>query len=576
MSDTRPVWGLDRTGPTWGARMFAPSSGQDHLGLGSVSSDRILPLLSPGINVLTIHPRYWSFYAFVLDEFWLRDLPRNRAAFRDFYRPREAIFAMVCNLCDAEEHATLGRGIVGSRKVASLTKQQQFDPGYDYIKEALGGYSLYYSSTMEATGAIVTPTPSNGFVFDAPTPHGRAIADAYRRAISTTAMWRDYLGGNLGEPIARDVLIEFARRGCLCQLANASEYDLPLLQDLFVHAGSPEESAARRGTFRLFLDVSPMLQSEGITQDIFRQLIYFRLHEGEVYQPRTDLVGVARRWRLFQAREYFSFAFNRLFGWLVRTGQRESDDGLVNVPMGHLWSWIDDALNSNAFGSGQLGTFDAATRASEFANALSLQVDLDPGVDDPWPRHETLDEHALYSGNPTRSDTPETVVAMIALLLLIHRRIGSQGRLADIRADARLVTEGTTTRIGMARFFTELNRQLMAGATLSTLARWIIHDYIIVQHERVANAKLPDDTFRLRRIGDSIRFSAQPAPADFNDSRYDALSASVHELGLVSSLLQPSRQLTPAGEALLQNGDIPTGSLDDAASKFLPHHSGPL
>jgi len=31
--------------------------GQNHPGLGSVSSDRILSALSPGINVLTIHPR---------------------------------------------------------------------------------------------------------------------------------------------------------------------------------------------------------------------------------------------------------------------------------------------------------------------------------------------------------------------------------------------------------------------------------------------------------------------------------------------------------------------------------------
>ena len=73
--------------PYWTERMFLPGGGQDHLGLGSVVTDRILPRLSPGINVLTIHPRYWSFYAFVLDEFWDRDLPRTRAALREWYRP---------------------------------------------------------------------------------------------------------------------------------------------------------------------------------------------------------------------------------------------------------------------------------------------------------------------------------------------------------------------------------------------------------------------------------------------------------------------------------------------------------
>lgn len=46
--------------PYWTERMYRPGGGQDHLGLGSVVTDRILPRLSPAINVLTVHPRYWS------------------------------------------------------------------------------------------------------------------------------------------------------------------------------------------------------------------------------------------------------------------------------------------------------------------------------------------------------------------------------------------------------------------------------------------------------------------------------------------------------------------------------------
>ncbi len=62
------------------AKMYASKSGQDHLGLGSVSSDQILSYLSPGINVLTIHSRYHSFYVFLLDEFWRRDRARSSAS----------------------------------------------------------------------------------------------------------------------------------------------------------------------------------------------------------------------------------------------------------------------------------------------------------------------------------------------------------------------------------------------------------------------------------------------------------------------------------------------------------------
>lgn len=565
------AWGWDNTGPAWGARVYPPTSGQDHLGLGSVSSDRILPALSPGINVLTVHPRYWSFYLFVLDEFWSRDLPRTRSAFRDFYRPREAVFAMACHVCDAPEHATLGGNINGSRRVSPLSQQSHFDPRFDYIKEQLGGYGLYYRSTMETTGTIVTATPASGFLFDAPTDTGRAIADAYRKAISPTVMWRDHLSMALDAPVSRDVLVEFARRGCLCQLAKAEKFDLPLLQDLFTHSGPDTESTARRQTFRLLLDVSGICQQIGITEDIFRQLIYFRTIADETYRPVPDLSKVARRWRLYQAREYFAFAFNRLFGWVVRRGLHETDDGLTAIPLTRIRHWVEEALDNHQLAEIHL---ESATLASQFADQLADNVDLAPGVDEPWSRHDTLDEHALYHRCRNVADDAETLVAMLALVLLINRRVGTAGRIADLIDDAALIAEGGNLRIGMTRFFAELNRRLMAGTTVSELARWIIHDYVIVQHERVATAKLPDDTFRLRRIGDSIRFFPQEAPAGLNDSRFHALSAVVHELDFVSSLRQPQRRLTATGRQLLDQGDLPTGKLAEAASRFTPSTQG--
>jgi hypothetical protein len=88
--------------------MYASKVGRDHLGLGSVSSDQILPTLSPDINVLTIHPRYHSFYTFLLDEFWRCDRPRSRSAWVRFYRPREFIFSVGAHLCDQPEHGDMG------------------------------------------------------------------------------------------------------------------------------------------------------------------------------------------------------------------------------------------------------------------------------------------------------------------------------------------------------------------------------------------------------------------------------------------------------------------------------------
>ena len=106
----------------WTEKMYPPSGGRDHLGLGSVSSDQILPTLSPDIVVQTVHPRYWSFYTFLLDEFWRRDLPRTRRDFARFYRPREAIFAIGAHLCDRPEHGQM-QAIVGAIRAGALARQ---------------------------------------------------------------------------------------------------------------------------------------------------------------------------------------------------------------------------------------------------------------------------------------------------------------------------------------------------------------------------------------------------------------------------------------------------------------------
>jgi hypothetical protein len=120
----------------------------------------------------------------------------------------------------------------------------------------------------------------------------------------------------------------------------------------------------------------------------------------------------------------------------------------------------------------------------------------------------------------------------------------------------------------MLQFFQQLHRKVLAGETLSLVARWIITNFVIIQHERVATAKLPEDTFRVRRIGTQLQFFMQEAPAEFNDSRFVALSTTVHELGYVSSLRDPSRRLTPVGRELLRQGDLPAGALEEALAAF--------
>lgn len=571
--DARQDWGWEQTGPVWGARAFAPKSGQDHLGLGSVSSDRILPRLSPGINVLTIHPRYWTFYSWVLSEFWAAELPRTRAAFRDFYRPREALFSMACHLCDATEHETLVANIVGSRRVSPLVHEDEFDPQFDYIKEPLGGFGLYYRSAMEMTGALVVAGPSNGFPFDAPTPIGRALAAAFAQSIHNTEVASILDSGATATVVSRAALMEFARKACLCQLRAGSQ-DLPLLQDLFLHSGTTEETSSRSETLRMLLDLSACAPTEPIGQDEYRQLIYFRDLNGSLYIPRPELIDVARRWRVYQGREYFAYAFNRLLRWASRRGLAATDGGLTPLPIRKLWEVVDAALDDSVHDADMdlaLREISSTTKVNDVVAYLRAELPVGQTADQVWARRDDLDEHALYYAcRYYDEDDGSTLVALLCLILLVRERFGLPNRALEYADEQDLVAEGGSLRIGMTRFMTLLNRRMLTDPTLGELARWIIEDFVIVQHERVATAKLPEDTYRVRRVGDALRFFAQEAPAVFNDSRFNALSTTVHELGWVSTFREPHRKLTPAGRQLLRDGDMPTGALTRAAIAFVP------
>ena len=210
---------------------------------------------------------------------------------------------------------------------------------------------------------------------------------------------------------------------------------------------------------------------------------------------------------------------------------------------------------------------NASTRVAGFLNALREEVDVDVSADAVWPRHEGLDEHALYQAcQDFDTDDGRTLIALIALILLLRERFELPKRGTEFWQEQSLLAEGGALRNGMARFMHLLNRRLLGDPTIAELARWLIEDFVIVQHERVATAKLPDDTYRVRRVGEGLRFFAQEAPAVFNDSRFLALSTTVHELGWVTTFRDAERRLTPSGRALLTDGDLPSGALKTAAA----------
>ncbi|MFC1976109.1 hypothetical protein ACFLXQ_06905 [Chloroflexota bacterium] len=546
--------------PQWIAKMYPGKVGRDHLGLGSVSSDQILPSLSPSINVLTYHPRYHSFYVFLLDEFWRRDRPRSEEAWTKFYRPREFIFSVGANLCEQPEHGDIGK-IVGAQKTYALAQQKQthYDTSFNYIKSRLGGYGLYYRTVMAEVGLIYLGGRGYRSPVDIPGELGKEVAAAFRQAIQHTTYYQNFFDDDATQ-VPFDVVREYIKPACLCQLQVTGAPDRALLLDIFLHHGHHVE--ARRATFRLFLDIVAQTQGYALDQDMFRQLLYFRAAEnGATYQPQEAVLDTYQRWRLYQGREYYAFALNTLWYYLCEWGVAQSGD-MRPISFSVIWQYLEAALNFDplaewlevpASGLGADSNFpqllDWLQRLVGASQAMSF--DAACRLDSP------INEDSLYGLVWDEDASPEMKIAgMITMLGLIYLRFSQ----SDLQSQPvwQVSRMGADGRLSVDGFVRRMKRNLAErGSTIAEVARWLYRDFIILQHQLIATSKLPDNTFRFRWEGDRLRFYRFSNSLSFMDSRFEAISTTIHELGLGNDFRYADHPLTPDGEALLATGDLP-------------------
>ncbi|HLZ57666.1 MAG TPA: hypothetical protein VKR06_12015 [Ktedonosporobacter sp.] len=545
--------------PQWIARMYPGKKGMDHLGLGSVSSDQILQALSPGINVLTLHPRYYSFYTFLLDEFWRRDRPRSRHEFELFFRPREFIFSVGAQLCKRAEHGVM-RNIIGSRKTAPLAAEQRrsYDTTTDYIISDLGGYGLYYRSVMMEVGLIYPGGPGFPYPFDVPTEKGKEVADSFRQAIQQTSYYREYFDHDSAHvPIA--VIKDYIQQACLCQIQKPEAPDRPLLQDIFLHGGPAQKAASRRATLRFFLDIAAQTHGYAINEDAFRQLLYFQeTADGARYLPQETVQETFHCWRLYQAREYYAFALNAMWSYICTWGLDHNSDRHP-LPLSQFWQHIDTVLTFEAFAARWKLSSPGLTPDSTFEDLLNWLRQLvnadEHSFDHACTQGSPIQEHRLSQVWTQGLNAPEVMIAgMMVMLGLIYLRFGQPAYW--LRPEWAISRMGANGRLSLDSFVKTLRRLQQDHVTIREVTRWIYNEYVILQHQLVANSKLPENTFRFRREGDRLRFYQLENRLTFSDSRFDALSTTIHELGWCGDLSGADHTLSAEGQKLLREGDL--------------------
>lgn len=548
--------------PQWISKMYAGKTGRDHLGLGSVSSDQILPSLSPSINVLTYHPRYHSFYVFLLDEFWQRDKPRSRNSFVNFYRPREFIFSIGAHMCNSSEHEQIFH-IVGGQKAGPLASRNQnsYYSKTDYIDSELGGYGLYYRTVMTELGIIYPGGQGFPYPVDVPSEFGKEVADSFRQAIKNTQYYKKYFSlDECNVPI--EVIKEYIQYACLCQLQTPYAPDRPYLIHTFLHRGYPSAADSRKSSFRLFLDISQQTVKNALNEDLFRQIIYFKqTNTGISYTPRNDVISIFNRWRLYQAREYYSFAINALWYYLCDWGITHSGD-IKPILVSDFYQHLSDKVNFNYLAKKfNLPKTNVGLNSGfrELENWLldlvsSSREDFDEkcGIDSPINEHNLYQQAIESSRHP---DITSLVTGMITLLTIIFLRFNN----SDLRSkpEWEISRMGADGRLSFDGFLNMIERCQKNGfVTIEEILRQLFEHYIILQHQLVATNKLPENTFRFRREGSKLHFFKLYNSLGFMNSRFEAISTTIHELGFCGNLYLSEHFLTPDGYKLLEDGDL--------------------
>ena len=425
------------------------------------------------------------------------------------------------------------------------------------MKSTGGGYGLYYGTTMQTTGAVRLADGALGLPVDTVTPEvGRELADAFRTSISSTQYWKKYFDA---DSVPADAVEEYGNVGCLCRLREDPPDRAPLVE-LLLRGGHDNDALARRTSLRMMLSLAEQSDGTGLAQDDFRRLVLYQsTHDPDTgvpltsFDPPGDLVSVARRWRLSQLREMFNWSLNGMWRWISDWGL-ENDGDIFPIRR----SDVQTAIVSASFSEVPAITVRPTDPIGDLIEQCRSLTTANDSLDGPWDLSAPLTEDRLFELHRRHELDPANELALLFVLYVtcLCRLWDPQLPASVERTDWQPVLEGGQLRIGMQFALDQLRRDAQRNRTVAEVMERIVNDHVIRQHERVALAKLPDDTFRFRREAGRLRFFDQSLGYQRNNSRFDALATTCAELTWCGFLQDESHPLTPEGNAICATGQL--------------------
>ena len=507
--------------PFWISRSLNVKAGRDPLGLQTITLDRIMPILLPGILVLSRRARYLTFFPFLLKEYERLRLDPTNEGLSEFVKQREFEYALAVQLCP-NGCGGIPAGAVGKDRAAPAINQLVGDavPRQESVKSFLGGYGLYYRSPLIDLGLVV---PKGTIVGEQVTPvdvlardeRAQALAGAFGEAIADTAYMREHMLGT--DPVPVSALREFAERACLCRLGAFPDEQRLLREALFeTPAGQAEvverDFDQRRRSFALFLrelEGAPEVRGSNAA---FRHAIW----EDFAGEPTGTeaLMQTRAQWGSLVAKEYLQEAISCVFApfWRLGLGTQDAEgltadelDALIVGPL--LGQGPLTIGETHVSYDGQLPTSTVSAAVEEASAALSL---------------EGLRAWAIAE---------ETAIAGLALALALVARLPDRETAPS--EWVRIGLQHSDRQPALLGFVYLLEQHLDEQPTLAETLRWFTRRLVIAAHEQIAYSKLPDFTFRFRWEAGRLRFyPIGEGRFELADMRRASMSTLSEDIGL--------------------------------------------
>ena len=501
--------------PSWIEPSLHVTAGRDPIGLQTITRDRIVPRLVPGILALSRRARYFSFYAFLIQEYERQRLTATASALSEYLKRREYEYGLAVQFCP-RGCGDIPTGVVGKQRVGPAARGDGPYQRGESVQSFLGGYGLYYQTPLVDLGIVVPrgtpygpdkkPTPIDVVQDD---ERALELADAFRTAISPTAYFANHMRGL--EPIPKDVLEEYAERACLCRLGDFPQERAALRTVLF--EPSDRQPAAdvqrRRRSFGLFLDLVDRYPEVTWSDGAFRHSIWQSFEDAGGRESDPALAG----WAALIAKEFVQEALASVWSTTCRLGlATQSGSGLTRDELVALArrTMVEQRTIALPDGAVEIGPEVPTRRLMETIRIQAASTAL-----------EDLRGAMVADGSAASG-----LVLMFAVLArLPDPKEASPGWLEIGSQDAG-------RQPGLLRLARWVEEHLHEEPIVADTMAWAVDRLIVRPHESIAYSKLPEYTFRFRWEGSFLRFTGiDPGRFGLTDIRRDAMARITKDVG---------------------------------------------